>query len=205
MQCAQRLASFLKGLGVATVLQLQTARSLALSATGSDFVTRFRASFPAVPSQLTNSPVSGSSPPATSAQPVPLQATPSATPPGFQWQVPGNTVDDNTSETCTSRDQPNPDKECCKGSLGANTRLPMLISACPGEPLITHTLLRRPPFHTTSVDSVSAALTPGHKGACVHSGACLPQATCGRRPNSMVSSCPNRRVLCITQPPAVHF
>lgn len=136
IQCAQRLASFLKGLGVATVLDLQTARSLALAATGSDFVTRFRASFPAVPSQL-NSPACGSSLPATTAQPPPL-AKPSATPPEFPWQVPGNTTD-NIRERCNSRDQPDPDKGCCNGSAAANARLPMLISACPGELLITQT------------------------------------------------------------------
>lgn len=136
MQCAQRLASFLKGLGVSTVLSLQTARSLALAETASDFAQRYRACFPAVPSQLHSSPTPLASQPDNAAPPVALQPQPQASPPGFPWQLPPNAAADIKGATCQGQSEPalaTAAQACCRTSHEPHIKLPMLVSACPGE------------------------------------------------------------------------
>eukprot|EP00892_Ulva_mutabilis_P006092 jgi/Ulvmu1/3855/UM018_0074.1 len=136
--CAQRLAGFLKGLGVSTVLSIQTARSLALAETASDLVHRFRAAYPGVPSQLNITPGQTSAQSTTDTrEPQALQPAPSAAPhPGFPWQLPPG-PDANTlqqTQCCKSPQPRSADTARDRDANGAARRppLPLLVSACPG-------------------------------------------------------------------------
>ena len=155
VQCAHRLAGFLKGLGVSTVLSLQTARSLALVETASEFVSRFRRGYPSVPSQQNAVPGQPSCQPSSTAPPDTLQQKiPTAPYPGFSWQLPPPRhradvdLDPQRSDTAAQN-------TCCKAASGSPP-LPMLISACPGEPICLNLpTLRSPasPVHLHQIHS----------------------------------------------------
>jgi iron only hydrogenase large subunit-like protein len=125
LQCAEHLCGFLRSIGVSKVLNLHTARSIALSETASDFRERFREAYPHTPSRkLHNTSNRGKE---SDARPQ-IQACPT---------VPDQMSHSKWSVTALPRQEDVQSTAQCSNQLqlessGHVPRLPMLISACPG-------------------------------------------------------------------------